>query len=85
MLESLNGETLTAGQKVWAEQVLGCPGDVMLAEVIETDLQPGWIDFHFGRVCRSECVTVRQLPTAGWPVAGEPWVTYWPARKLLAV
>lgn len=87
MLESMNGSELQTGLKVWADSVLGFPGDVMLAEVVATDLGPGKIGFHFGEVCRSQCVTVRQLPTAGWPVpAGcEPWVTYWPAHKLLAV
>lgn len=87
MLESMNGATVATGMKVWAEYVADCPGNVMRAEVIQTDLEPGLISFHFGEVCRSQCVLIRQLPTPAMPVpAGcDPWVTCWPAAKLLAV
>ena len=86
-MESLNGAQLIPGMKVWADSVLGFPGDVMLAEVIATDLKPGFIGFHFGKVCRTECVTIRHLSTAGAPVpkGQDAWVTDWPANKLLAV
>lgn len=90
-MTDMAGEPLHVGQRVWVEGVVGFPGEVMLAEVINLDassdsgaLRSSWA--RWGEVELSECVWVRQLPTAALPLTGadsEPWVTRWPARAIL--
>lgn len=78
---------LVPGKVVWADGVVGFPGEVMKARVMAPPV-PGAGMLHFerhGRIDRAECVWLEQLPTPAKPIQGEPWVTPWPARKVLAV
>lgn len=79
--------TLRPGQVVWCEGVFGFPGDTMKAEVLDRPTGEGFIETaHYGRVAVADCVWVRQLPTAALPLRGiDPWITRWPARKVLGV
>ena len=81
--------TLRPGQTVWAEGVVGFPDEVMLAEVVPAPYESeGFIEFaRHGRVSVAECVWIRQRPTAAVPIAKgtDPWLTRWPARKVLGV
>ena len=86
MKSGIFGEQLNTGMTVWAENVKNFPGDCMLAEVIETDLEAGkTIGFWFGEYKSEDCLKLRQVATPAAPVLpgedGKPeaWVTYWPA------
>jgi hypothetical protein len=76
-MESLNGEELVPGMKVWVDMphMSGVfPGDVMLALVIENQ----------GQAEAGE-IWVRQLPTPRCPIVGETWISRQECRRCLAV
>jgi hypothetical protein len=88
ILQDCNGDDLTPGSVVWAEGVVGFPDEVMLAHVLDQPTGEGAVAIEFARhgwVPCSECVYLRQLPTAAVPIpAGtDPWVTRWPAAKTM--
>jgi hypothetical protein len=86
ILQDCNGDDLTPGSVVWAKGVVGFPDEVMLAHVLDQPTWEGVVEFaRHGEVPCSECVYLRQLPTAAVPISAgtDRLVTLWPAVKTM--